>query len=315
MQSALFEPFLSKNEVVILDGAMATELEKRGADLHHVLWSAKLLTENPALIKQVHLDYLKAGADIITTSSYQATFNGFSTQGYSYEKSRELLLLSGSLAIEAREEAMQMNWITGPRPLIAASVGPYGAALADGSEYRGGYGLSVEELKSFHRQRMRVLLESGVDLLACETIPCPEEAMALISLLEEFPGAKAWLSFSCKNGTAVSDGSDFSDCAAMANDAEQVVAVGVNCTAPQFVRSLIQKAFPVCHKPILVYPNKGENWDPVNKCWIYSGGQTDFVESARGWFQAGATGIGGCCQTSPQDIMKLKKMFTKDILE
>ncbi|HEY4967623.1 MAG TPA: homocysteine S-methyltransferase [Puia sp.] len=309
MHSGLFEAFLAKNGVVILDGAMATELEKRGANLKHDLWSAKLLIENPDLIKQVHLDYLKAGADIITTASYQASFAGFNRKGYNPEKSRELLLLASELAIRAREEAMRMKWVKGPRPLIAASVGPYGASLADGSEYRGNYGLTVEELMTFHRERMRILLQSDVDLLACETIPCPEEAMALIGLLKEFPGAKAWLSFSCKNETSVCNGSDFARCAAMANDSEQVVAVGVNCTAPQFVSPLIQKAVPVCHKPIIVYPNKGEYWDAVSKCWIPGNEQQDFAEYARNWFESGAKIIGGCCRTSPEDIMNLKKMF------
>ena len=319
MQYGIFKPFLEKCGVVILDGAMATELEKRGANLKHELWSAKLLVDNPALIKEVHLNYLKAGADIITTSSYQASFTGFARQGYNYEMSRELLTLSSSLAIQAREESMHMNIIKEAKPLIAASIGPYGASLADGSEYRGNYGLTVEFLMSFHRERMGVLLASGVDLLACETIPCKEEAIALILLLREFPGAKAWISFSCKNDNETCDGSDFATCAEFANDSDSVVAVGINCTAPQFVSHLIQKGIPNCRKPIFVYPNKGENWDPVNKCWLPGTGQTNFVESAMSWVAAGATGIGGCCGTSPEDIRNLKKsvcdMFTSQASE
>jgi homocysteine S-methyltransferase len=306
MHSGIFEPFLEKCGVVILDGAMATELEKRGADLKHALWSAKLLVENPSLIKEVHLDYLKAGADIITTSSYQASFAGFARQGYNNQKSRELLTLSSSLAIQAREEFLHTNMVNLPKPLVAASIGPYGASLADGSEYRGNYGLTIEALMSFHRERMDVLLTSGVDMLACETIPCKEEAIALILLLKEFPKAKAWISFSCKNDHEICDGSDFSSCAALANDSDSVVAVGINCTAPQFVGSLIQKGIAVCRKPIFVYPNKGENWDPVNKCWMPGSNPSDFTEYAMGWAKAGAAGIGGCCRTSPDDIRKLK---------
>ncbi len=154
----LFEPFLSSCRVVILDGAMATELEKRGADLNHILWSAKLLEENPSLIQEVHMDYLKAGADVITTASYQASYTGFARQGYSHEKSTELLMLSSSLAIRAREEAIKMNIVSGRRPLIAASIGPYGASLADGSEYRGNYGLSVRRIDE---------LSPGTDERAC----------------------------------------------------------------------------------------------------------------------------------------------------
>jgi homocysteine S-methyltransferase len=312
MRSGVFEPFLLNCGVVILDGAMATELEKRGADLNHALWSAKLLTENPELIKQVHTDYLKAGADIITTSSYQASFEGFHRQGYSHAKSVELFLLSSTLAIQARDEAIQMNQVHGTKPLIAASIGPYGASLADGSEYRGHYGLTVNELMQFHEERLQLLLESGVDLLACETIPCPEEAMALISLLKEFPKAKAWISFSCRDERSVCDGTDFSRCAALVNDSDQVIATGVNCTSPEFVESLIHKGIAVCDKPIFVYPNKGDRWDPDNKCWIPRDGHIDFIESANSWIQAGATGIGGCCRTSPEDIQKLKKMFCKE---
>jgi homocysteine S-methyltransferase len=221
--------------------------------------------------------------------------------------SRELLMLSSSLAIQAREELMQMNLVSPPKPLIAASVGPYGASLADGSEYRGNYGLTVEALMSFHRERLGVLLASGVDLLACETIPCKEEAIALIRLLKEFPGAKAWISFSCKNDRETCDGSDFAICAALANDSDAVAAVGINCTAPQFVRPLILKGIEVCNKPIIVYPNKGENWDPVNKCWMPGTNPSDFTESALSWIKAGAAGVGGCCRTSPEDIRNLKK--------
>jgi homocysteine S-methyltransferase len=306
MITGIFDPFIEKCGVVILDGAMATELEKRGADLNHVLWSAKLLTENPSLIKQVHLDYLQAGADIITTASYQASFPGFSRQGTSPEKATELMILATRLAIQAREEALEKKMIQGPLPLVAASVGPYGASLADGSEYRGDYGLSVEELMSFHRERMRVLSASGADLLAFETIPCPEEAIALIRLLKEFPDAKAWLSFSCKNGSDVCSGSPFAECAALANDSEQVLAVGLNCTAPQFVESLLSIARNVSNKKRIAYPNKGETWDAHHKCWLPASTATDFVQEAIRWRHAGAELIGGCCRSSPEDIKNLK---------
>jgi homocysteine S-methyltransferase len=306
MNSGIFDPFIEKNGVVILDGAMATELEKRGADLNHALWSAKLLTENPNLIKQVHQDYLQAGADIITTASYQASFTGFFSQGFNSEKAAELMKLATLLAIEAREEAQKKNYFKEQKPLIAASVGPYGASLADGSEYRGDYGLSVEELMSFHRARMKLLSESGAELLACETIPCPEEAIALIRLLKEFPGVQAWLSYSCKNKTEVCSGYSFAECVALANESEQVVAVGVNCTDPQFVESLVTIARNVSRKHVLAYPNKGEIWDAQHKCWQPALTHTDFVKEASSWLKAGATLIGGCCRSSPEDIKNLR---------
>ena len=305
----LFEPFIKNCGVVILDGAMATELEKHGADLNHALWSAKLLTENPSLIKQVHLDYLKAGADVITTASYQASFDGFAKQGYAKEKAIELMQLATRLAIEARDEVLGSDSSRGSLPLIAASVGPYGASRADGSEYRGDYGLSIEELMLFHRERMNVLAASGADFLACETIPCPEEAIALINLLKEFPDVKAWISFSCKNETAVCSGVNFAECVALANASEQVIAVGMNCTPPQFVESLVRIAVTVSKKPVIAYPNKGEIWDAQNKCWLPGSAHTDFTTEAIRWRNAGATLIGGCCRTSPEDIKQLRQVL------
>ncbi|HXB45451.1 MAG TPA: homocysteine S-methyltransferase [Puia sp.] len=305
----LFEPFIKKCGVVILDGAMATELENRGANLNDPLWSAKLLIENPALIKQVHRDYLRAGADVITTASYQASFDGFTSRGYTKEKAIELMRLATTLALEARGEALQHNFINGPFPLIAASVGPYGASRADGSEYSGNYGLSVEQLMSFHRERIHVLKESGADLLACETIPCAEEAIALMNLMKEFPDLKAWLSFSCKNETEICSGASFKECIAMVNTSKQVVAVGVNCTPPQFVESLVRIAVAVSNKPVLAYPNKGETWDGKNKRWLPGELQVDFISEAIRWRNAGATLIGGCCRTSPEDIRQIRKQL------
>jgi len=306
MSSGIFDPYLERTGIVILDGAMATELEKKGADLNHPLWSAKLLIENPAMIKQVHLDYLIAGADIITTASYQASFTGFAKHGYSRELAMDMLIRATSLAVDARDEMMQSHSISKPYPLIAASVGPYGASKADGSEYTGNYALSVEELMNFHRERMGVLAASGADLLAFETIPCAEEALAIIQLLKEFPSVKGWISFSCKNESMISSGTLFAECVAMGNQSDQVVAMGVNCTSPQYVESLIRIALTASRHPIIVYPNKGEIYDPHHKCWLPGSAETDFNQDAVRWRNAGARIIGGCCRTSPEDIARLK---------
>ena len=303
----LFDTYIEKKGIAIIDGAMATELERHGADLNHSLWSAKLLSENPALIKKVHLDYLKVGADIITTASYQASFEGFEKNGYTKQQAVELMQLATSLAIEARNEAIGQNIIQEPIPLVAASIGPYGASLADGSEYRGDYGLTVGELMDFHRERMKILSESGADLLACETIPCPEEAIALIRLLKEFPDQKAWISFSCKNETEVCSGEPFATCADLANESPQVMAIGINCTAPHLVESLVRIAVNVSNKLVLAYPNKGGKWDAEHKCWLEGTEQRDFIELALRWKAAGAKLIGGCCRTSPEDIAEMRK--------
>ncbi|MCL4529613.1 MAG: homocysteine S-methyltransferase [Chloroflexi bacterium] len=300
------ETILQKYPAVILDGALATELERRGADLKDKLWSAKLLIENPGLIKQVHTDYFFAGADCATTASYQATVEGFMQRGLSRKESIDLIQKSVILAQEARDEfwANEINRIGRPRPFIAASVGPYGAFLADGSEYRGDYGLTESELIAFHRPRMEALIAAGADMLACETIPCFVEAQAIAQLLEEFPSVSAWISFSAKDGTHISSGERFSDCTRWLDQFPQVAAVGINCTSPKFISSLIKETRDKTTKPILVYPNSGESYNANKHDWD---GDTceAFGESAKEWYASGARIIGGCCRTTPDDIRSI----------
>ncbi len=185
--NSFFDNIIEKQGCVILDGALATELEKRGANLNHALWSAKLLIENPALIKQVHLDYLHAGADIITTSTYQASFDGFAKEGYSKKQTEDLMQLSITIARQAIDEFLLASpALNREVPLVAASIGPYGAALADGSEYRGNYNVSIEKLMEFHKHRLDLLAKSNANILAFETIPCLEEALAIKELLKNY---------------------------------------------------------------------------------------------------------------------------------
>lgn len=309
----MFNPLqspLDTHGVIVLDGALATELERRGADLRDPLWSAKVLLEQPELIRQVHVDYYRAGANVATTASYQATFPGFARRGLRHDQAAGLMRLSVTLACNARDQVLE-EWkletdVTTPHRrhalLVAASIGPYGAYLADGSEYQGDYGLSVEALMDFHRPRMAVLAASGADLLACETIPCLAEGEALVRLLAEFPGTPAWLSFSCCDEEHVCHGERFADCVALANQSDQIVAVGVNCTPPRFVERLLHSAAGEIAKPLLAYPNSGEAWDAANHCWVAGTGATDFAEPARRWYAAGARLIGGCCRTGPEDI-------------
>lgn len=299
-----FTPFLQRHDVVILDGALATELEQRGGDINDPLWSAKMLLEKPDLIRQVHYDYFTAGADVAISASYQATFAGFAARGLSSAEAAALMRLSVMLAREARDEfwAEPANRAGRTRPLVAASVGPYGAFLADGSEYRGDYGLTRAELTAFHRPRLDVLLDAGPDLLACETIPCLVEADALLHLLAELPAVPAWLSFACCDETRVCHGEPLAACVALADSVPNVVAVGVNCTPPRLVASLLQHARAATDKLLLAYPNSGEQWDAAAKCWLPGSGVTDFVAPAAMWYEAGARLIGGCCRTAPADI-------------
>jgi homocysteine S-methyltransferase len=301
-------PLLAAQDVVVLDGALATELERRGADLRDPLWSAKLLIENPDLIRQLHYDYLVAGADVITTASYQASFEGFARRGLDTAQATALLRLSVDLACQARAAFWDepANRIGRSRPLVAASVGPYGAFLADGSEYRGDYGLSLEDLMAWHRPRLAVLAAAGADLLACETLPCLAEGEALARLLPELPAAAAWLAFSCRDEARIAHGEPIAGAAALAEQTPQVIAVGVNCTPPRFAEALLRAARTATNKALLCYPNSGESWDNANYCWVDSPDAGDFAAAALRWRDAGARLIGGCCRTTPEDIRRLR---------
>jgi homocysteine S-methyltransferase len=289
---------------LVIDGALATELERRGCDLNDELWSAKILLEEPEKIKQVHHDYFKAGADCAITASYQATIEGFRKRGLNEEEAVALIQKSVSLAREARDEfwADESNHAGRARPFVAASVGPYGAFLADGSEYRGNYGLTEKELMDFHRPRMTALIEAGADLLACETIPCLIEAQALAKLLKKFPGATAWVSFSGGDEKHISEGQLFADCVRQLERHPQIAAIGINCTSPQYIPSLIREARTATEKPILVYPNSGETYNATRNDWDGKPVLDSFGEQAREWYEAGARLIGGCCRTTPEDI-------------
>lgn len=302
------EQILTDFPIMILDGALATELERYGCDLNDPLWSAKILLEKPRVIKQVHTDYFEAGADCAITASYQATVKGYRRRGLSELEAAMLIKQSVELAVDARDAfwRVETNQHSRPKPLVAASVGPYGAYLADGSEFHGDYGLCEEELVLFHRERIRLLIEAGADVLACETIPCLVEAKAIARVLKDFPDVYAWLSFSAKDEQHINSGEKIADCARWLEGESQIAAVGINCTAPQFVESLITEAKANTAKPIIVYPNLGETYDPESKQWSNEGSAEPFVVNTKRWFEAGATVIGGCCRTTPEDICGIR---------
>ncbi len=302
------EPFLTSQGYVVLDGGLATELERRGADLRDPLWSARLLLEDPELIYQVHLDYYAAGADVATSASYQAGFAELARRGLNAHQAAQVMRLSVELACRARDDfwAAPENRRGRRRPLVAASVGPYGAVLANGAEYTGDYGLDMRGLVDFHAPRLRVLAESGADLLACETIPTLVEAEALLVALETVcPAMPVWMSFTCRDGVHLWHGETLAQAVTTAAASPQVVAVGINCTAPRWVESLLAAARGVTGKPLVVYPNSGESWDAAARTWIACG-TTDFGRAALAWWDAGARLIGGCCRTTPDDIRAVR---------
>jgi homocysteine S-methyltransferase len=280
--------------VLISDGGLATELEARGHDLSDPLWSARLLADAPQEIVAVHATYFRAGARIATTASYQASFEGFAAHGIGRDGAAGMLHRSVELAKTARDEVgVSDAW-------VAASVGPYGAALADGSEYRGRYGLSVAALARWHRPRLEVLAAAGADVLALETVPDVDEAEALVTLVRSV-GVPAWLSYTV-DGTRTRAGQPLAEAFAVAAGVGEIVAVGVNCCAPEDVLPAIGIARAI-DKPVIVYPNSGERWD--GRAW--AGPSRFSVELAAQWAAAGARIIGGCCRVGPAEIARLAK--------
>ncbi|MFE4574718.1 homocysteine S-methyltransferase [Streptomyces chartreusis] len=281
---------------VVLDGGMSNQLESAGYDLSDELWSARLLAEVPEAITEAHLAYFEAGADVAITAGYQATFEGFAKRGIGRERAAELILLGVELAREAVRRARAEGIA---RPLwVAASVGPYGAMLADGSEYRGRYGLSVAELERFHRPRLEVLAGARPDVLALETVPDTDEAEALLRVVRGL-GVPAWLSYSVA-GDRTRAGQPLEEAFALAADVDEVIAVGVNCCAPEDVEGAVETAVRVTGKPVVVYPNSGEAWNAEARAW--DGRSTFTAEEVRGWRASGARLIGGCCRVGPEVI-------------
>jgi S-methylmethionine-dependent homocysteine/selenocysteine methylase len=284
---------------LLLDGGLATELEAAGHDLSDELWSARLLADAPEAVVQAHRAFLDAGADVITTASYQATVDGLARRGHD---GAALLRRSVDLAREA------VRRYGGDRPRwIAASVGPYGAALADGSEYRGDYGLSVAELVSFHRDRLRILAEAGPDVLACETIPDEREAEAILQALDGL-GVPAWISFTVAGGRTRA-GQPLPEAFALAGAADAVLAVGVNCSSPADATAAVPVAAASTHTPVVVYPNSGEAWDAGARRWI---GPNDVggLDGDR-WIADGARLIGGCCRVRPYHLTSLRRAIDR----
>jgi homocysteine S-methyltransferase len=304
------KPFIDKQGMLILDGGLATELEVRGYDLSTRLWSAHLLLTDPEAIRGVHLSYLESGADCIITASYQASIDGFTSLGLTEPQAAALMKKAVTLANEACDEYVEGSTSPGSeavRPLVAGSIGPYGAYLADGSEYRGDYGMSREQLRQFHEPRWEILADSQVDLFACETIPGFPEAEALLELLKQTPGIFAWISFSCRDGEHINDGTSIKDCAALFKDCEQVVAIGANCTAPQYISSLIEQVRAGAPgKPAVVYPNSGELYNGETKTWLGTSEPLNCGIAAKEWFKSGARLIGGCCRMRPEHIKAMR---------
>jgi homocysteine S-methyltransferase len=287
---------------VLLDGGMSNALQDRGHDLSDALWSARHLRDDPAEIAAVHRAYYRAGATVATTASYQASVDGFVGVGVDPDEARRLVRSSVTIARDVRDELAgdgRTRW-------VAASVGPYGAVLADGSEYRGRYGLSPQALRDFHAPRLELLAEAGPDLLAVETIPDADEAEVLVDVLDDL-GLPAWFSYSV-DGRVTRAGQPLHDAFAVGASGSAILAVGVNCCAPQDVLPALEVARSTTDKPLVAYPNSGEAWDAAARGW--SGTSAYDVTLAPAWVAAGARYVGGCCRVGPDDIARLADLVT-----
>ncbi|WP_367139026.1 homocysteine S-methyltransferase [Saccharothrix sp. HUAS TT1] len=279
---------------VVLDGGLSTALEATGHDLSDSLWSARLLPADPDAIRAAHLAYYRSGAEVAITASYQATFEGFARLGLTAAETTGLLRGSVALARRAASEVEGPRW-------VAASVGPYGAMLADGSEYRGRYGLSPAALAAFHRPRIEVLADAGADVLAVETIPDVAEAEAVLEVVAG-SGVPVWLSYSARGGRTCA-GQPLAEAFEVVRGVTEVIAVGVNCCDPADVDEAVAVARRVTGKPVVVYPNSGEGWDADARGW--TGAPTLEPRRVAGWVEGGARLVGGCCQVGPPLIAEL----------
>lgn len=293
---------------LLLDGGLSNELEKQGQNLNHKLWSAKLLETNPEAIIQAHLAYLNAGAQCITTSSYQASVPGFMEIGYDQATAEKLILKSVQLT-EIAIKRFMASGCNDFKPLIAASIGPYGAYLADGSEYHGNYGVSDEQLIKFHIHKIRLLDRSSADCFACETIPSFQEAKVLAGILKDTK-KPAWVSFSCKDDQHLNDGTLIEECMALFSSNPKVFDIGVNCTAPKYISGLIKRIkVKSGKKKIVVYPNSGEEYQSNSKTWLGLSEPNLFVEMAKEWLELGVDIIGGCCRIGPEQIERIGEIM------
>ena len=313
---ASLEEILQKEKIMVIDGSMSTALEVLGANLNNTLWTASVLRDQPELVRQVHYDYLKAGADCGITCSYQATIPGLLKAGCSKEEAEELIARSVTLFKEARDQWWNEEGKDSgrPYPLCLAGIGPYGAYLADGSEYTGKYSMDHDFLWDFHYRRMELLHNAGADILLIETQPALKEALVAAEIAESL-NADYWISFSCLNGTHTCAHDLVRECAEVLSKGHpHLKMIGINCTKPEYIVSLIGELKKGTDLPVGVYPNSGEKYDPITKTWTHAEGQMDFGAYAFSYMTAGADAAGGCCTTTCTHIEQVAEARKKYLL-
>lgn len=306
MTSNPFAHWLDAGDSVLLDGGLGTELERRGHTPLGRLWSAALVRTNPGAIREVHREYMEAGAKIITTATFQAALPTLRHTGLHRPEAEDFLRDAVALATLERDRFVHRH-AGYYRPLVAASVGPYGAALCNGAEYTGAYGVTDKQLISFHVERLRILAETDADVIACETIPSMQEARVLLQLIQALPQRWAWLSLLCHDATHLADGSSLSEVLKLAQDVPNLCAIGINCIPPRLALRSIDTLQRYATAPILMYPNASNEWDEATRTPKDETEPEAFAAEARKWQKAGAQILGGCCRTTPAHIRALGK--------
>ena len=294
-------PFV-RDPFTVIDGGLSTALEILGADISGPLWTAQTVIDDPALLERAHRSFVEAGADIIATASYQCGTKQFEAIGLSSKEARDALASTTTIA---------RRTVEGTSVAVAASVGPFGASLANGSEYNGRYGIEWQQVEDYHREKLAILVDSGADLIAIETIPLADEALLIAEILEELGAPPAWFSFGFADETQTY-GLDPVDKAVLSIAGyADLVAIGMNCTHPRYVDSLLASMSElVSGIPLIVYPNHGREWDAVARCWIGDSTSISAVETVKRWVDLGARFIGGCCGIGPEDIAHLGNLVS-----
>jgi len=305
---------LAKCGRMVIDGSMSTGLELLGCSFKDSLWTARVLVEQPDKVRQVHIDYFRAGADCGITCSYQASIPGLMDNGLTLREAENIITRSVQIFLAARGDWWQREGQEEDRvyPLCLGACGPYGAYLANGAEYRGHYGVSDAVLKDFHKHRIELLWEAGADLLLFETEPSLHEALLEAELAEEL-GADYWISFSCQDGQFTNEGDNLTECAKLLSKGHpHLQMLGVNCTPPKYISKAIASLKAGTDLPIGVYPNSGEIYDAATKTWHgESDTQKSFGAYAEEWYKAGASAVGGCCRTAATHIEQVAQARNK----
>lgn len=297
-------PALKLPQTVLLDGGMGRELRFRGVDILDTIWSANALLVAPEIVRQIHLDFISAGADIITTNTYGLVRANLAKEGIE-KRFIELNKLACTLAVEAREIAGRSVMIAGSLPPLRGSYRP--DLVGD-----------FEEIEPLYREQAE-LLAWHVDMLICETMSSAAEGKAAAQAACQ-TGKPVWVAWTLHEDRSgrLRSGETISEAYAALGDLP-VSGVLANCCAPES----ITKAIPKLAETGVQYTGGYANaFRSVPEDWKINGDkQTDgllelrpdldpecYAEHAARWLKKGATVLGGCCGTRPAHIARLRQL-------